>query len=131
MKFRRMREVYWLEASASTTRIMENVTPTTDIIEPAIVDIIPRAPSAPAPNRRGHRASHRWIPAESAAIKAAASPTLAMIINEGMNQKLDRRSLKSCLNLFMGRIPPPVPDFRHVLTVLVDVLLAVDELVLH
>jgi hypothetical protein len=54
MKFRRMRDVYWLEASANTTKIIENVTPTTVIIEPAIVDIIPRAPSAPAPNRRGH-----------------------------------------------------------------------------
>jgi hypothetical protein len=36
MKFRRMREVYWLEASASTTTVMENVTPTTVIIKPAI-----------------------------------------------------------------------------------------------
>jgi hypothetical protein len=39
--------VSWLKtvrASASTTNIMENVTSTTDIIEPTIVDIIPRAP---------------------------------------------------------------------------------------
>jgi hypothetical protein len=63
MKFRRMREVYWLEAIASTTRIIENVTPTTVIIEPAIVAIIPRAPSAPAPNRRGHRVSQWSVPA--------------------------------------------------------------------
>ena len=61
MKFRRMREVYWLEASASVTKVIENVTPTTVIIEPAIVDNIPRAPSAPAPNRRGQRASHRSL----------------------------------------------------------------------
>ncbi|HUS98613.1 MAG TPA: hypothetical protein VMX97_17955, partial [Hyphomicrobiaceae bacterium] len=122
MKFRRMREVYWLEASASTTKIMENVTPTTDIIEPAIVDIIPRAPSAPAPNRRGHRASHRSLPADSASINAAARATLNTTISEGINQKLDRRSFQSCPNLFMSQIPLPVPDFRHVLAVLVDVL---------
>ena len=103
MKFRRMREVYWLEASASTTRVMENVTPTTVIIEPAIVDIIPRAPSAPAPNRRGHWASHRSLPAESASINATARAMLNTTISEGINQKLDRRLLQSCLNLFMGQ----------------------------
>ncbi len=46
MKLRRMREVYWPDASASVTRVIENVTPTTLIIEPAIVDNIPRAPAA-------------------------------------------------------------------------------------
>lgn len=51
MKFRRMREVYWLDASA--TKVMENVIPITDIIEPASVDNIWRAPSAPAPDSRG------------------------------------------------------------------------------
>ena len=40
MKFRRMREVYWLEASASASRVMENVMPITVIIEPASVDNI-------------------------------------------------------------------------------------------
>jgi len=39
--------------ASSVTKIIENVTPTTVIIEPAIVLTIPRAPSAPAPNRRG------------------------------------------------------------------------------
>jgi hypothetical protein len=61
VKFRRMRDVYWLEAIANTTKIIENVTPTTVIIEPAIVDIIPRAPSAPDPNRSGHLFNH-WVP---------------------------------------------------------------------
>jgi len=97
-----MREVYWLEAIASTIRTIENVTPTTVIMEPAIVDIIPRAPSAPAPNSRGHCASHRWLTAESASIKTAARTMLAITISEGMNQKLDRRLLQSCLNLFMA-----------------------------
>jgi len=32
-----MREVYWLEANTSVIRVIENVTPTTVIIEPAIV----------------------------------------------------------------------------------------------
>jgi hypothetical protein len=49
-----MREAYWLEAKASTTKIIEYITPKTVIIEPAIVDIIARAPSAPNPNRLGH-----------------------------------------------------------------------------
>ena len=66
MKFRRMREVYWLEASASVTNTIENVTPTTVIIEPAIVDNTPRAPAALAPNRRGQRDIHCWLPAMSA-----------------------------------------------------------------
>ena len=35
MKFRRMREVYRLEASASVTKVIENVTPATVIIDPA------------------------------------------------------------------------------------------------
>lgn len=65
MKFRRMREVYWLETSASVTNTIENVTPTTVIIEPAIVDNTPRAPAALAPNRRGQRAIHCWLPAVS------------------------------------------------------------------
>jgi hypothetical protein len=41
------------------------------------------------------------------------------------------RLIRSCFNLFMGQIPLPIPDFRHVLAVLVDVLLVLDELVLH
>jgi hypothetical protein len=103
MKFRRMREVYWLEASANATRIMENVTPMTDIIEPASVDNIWRAPSAPTPNKRGHWASQRSLQAESASINAVAKTTLPRTISEGKNQKLDRRLLQSCLNLFMGQ----------------------------
>lgn len=51
MKFRRMQEVYWLEASVTST--IKNVTPITLIIEPTVVDNTPRAPTAPTPNRRG------------------------------------------------------------------------------
>ena len=93
MKFRRMREVYWLEASASATNVMENVTPITDIIEPAIVDNISREPAAPAPNRRGHWANHRSLPAESASTKTTAKTILNMTITKGTNQKLDRKLL--------------------------------------
>ncbi len=105
MKFRRMREEYWLEASASATNVIENVTPTTDIIEPAIVESIPRAPSAPAPKRRGHRDSHMSITEESASIRATASTALPATISEGRNQRLERTMLQSCLILFM-RHPP-------------------------
>lgn len=37
MKLRRMRDVYWLAANASATNVIENVTPMTVIVEPAIV----------------------------------------------------------------------------------------------
>jgi hypothetical protein len=103
MKFRRMREVYWIEASASVTKVIENVTPTMVIIEPAIVDNIPRAPSAPTPNRLGQRASHGSLPMESASIKATARAMLAATISEGTNQKLVRKLLQNRLNLVMAQ----------------------------
>ena len=104
MKFRRMREVYWLEAIASATRVIENVTPTTDIMEPAMVESIPRPPAAPAPNRRGHLASNLSPTKRSTSIRAMASTMLPATINEGRNHRLERRSLQSCLNLFMNRV---------------------------
>ncbi len=58
MKLRRTREVYWLDASANVTKVIENVVPTTVIIEAAIVDNITRAPAALAPKRRGQFSSH-------------------------------------------------------------------------
>ena len=94
MKLRRMREVYWLEASASVTKVIENVTPTTVIIEPAIVDNISRAPSALEPNRRGQRASHWALPVVCASIKTIARTMLPATISEGTNQKLDGRALQ-------------------------------------
>ena len=103
MKFRRMREVYWLEASASVIKVIENVTPTTVIIEPAMVASIPRAPAAPAPNRRGQSAIQSRLPAESASIKPTARTMLNATISDGRNQKLARRLLQRCLSLFMGR----------------------------
>jgi hypothetical protein len=91
MKFRRMREVYWLEASVRVTRVMENVTPTTVIIEPAMVASIPRAPAAPAPKRRGQSAIQSWLPEESTSIRPRARTVLNATINDGRNQKLSRR----------------------------------------
>jgi len=55
MKFRRIREVYWLDAKARATMVIENAVPATVIIELAIAESMPREPAAPAPNRRGHR----------------------------------------------------------------------------
>ena len=105
MKFRRTREVYWFDASASTTKVIENVTPTTVIIEPAIVESIPRAPAAPAPKRRGQRLIHCWLPVESASIKATASKMPSPIISDGKNQKLSRKTLQIRLSLFKVRAP--------------------------
>ena len=59
----------------------------------------------PGPNSRGHWASHRSLPVESASINATAKTILTTTISEGMNQKLDRRLLQSCLNLCMGQLP--------------------------
>src|SRR5665811_1650188 len=94
MKFLRIREVYWLEASVRATRVIENVTPTTVIIEPAIVDNISREPSALAPNRCGQRASHCVIAVECNLTNAIARAMLNARISEGTNQKLDRRLLQ-------------------------------------
>ena len=127
MKFRRMREVYWLEASASVIKVIENVTPTTVIIEPAIVDRIPRAPSAPTPNRRGQPDSHCLPPLESTSIKANATPMLAVIISAGTNQKLERRLLQNCLSLFMV---PPSMNLAHSLLNLNGVALSISGRVL-
>jgi hypothetical protein len=89
-----------------TVKTIENVTPTTVIIDPAIVDNIPRAPSAPTPNRRGQRDSHCSLPMKSASIKAVARAMLTATIIAGTNQKLARRLLQSRLSLFM--IEPPM-----------------------
>ncbi len=102
MKFRRMREVYWLEAKASATKVIEKVMPMRDIIEPARVANSWRAPSAPTPKRRGHRASQRSPHTASASISTSAATMPSTTASEGTNQKLDRASLKSCLNLFMS-----------------------------
>lgn len=59
------------------------MTPITVIIEPASVDNMPRAPSAPAPNRRGHRASQRSFSTESTSINAAAMAMLPATISVG------------------------------------------------
>jgi len=37
--------------------------------------------------------------------------------------------LQICLSLFMGQLPFPIPNLRHVLAVLVDVLRVLVELV--
>ncbi|MFT5350006.1 MAG: hypothetical protein ACI909_001335 [Planctomycetota bacterium] len=62
------------------------------IIEPADVDNIWRAPSAPTLNSRGHWLSHWLKPAESASINTTAKAMLLVTISAGINQKLDRRS---------------------------------------
>src|SRR5688572_18540441 len=93
MKLRSIREVYWLDASARVTSVIEKVTPTTVIIEPAIVESTSRAPPAPEPKTRGHRSIHGRACPESSSIKPRASAMLAAKISEGTNQKLLRRLL--------------------------------------
>ncbi|GJG89622.1 hypothetical protein tb265_48030 [Gemmatimonadetes bacterium T265] len=52
MKVRSTRGVYWADACATAAMVIENVTPDTVIIEPAMVESMPRASSAPAPRGR-------------------------------------------------------------------------------
>ncbi len=106
MKVRNMREVYWLDANASATKTTENVTPTTDIIELAMVDISACAPVAPAPNRRGHCSSKRALVIESASIMTAAKTMHTATITDGKNQKLDHRTFQIRLVQFIIRSIP-------------------------
>jgi hypothetical protein len=55
MKLRSTRGEYWLAASDKATTVIEKTTPATVIIDVAIADSMPRAPSAPAPKSRGQR----------------------------------------------------------------------------
>ena len=101
MKFRRMREVYWLDASASVIRVIENVTPTTVIIEPAIRGQ-PPARAGRAGAKQARPADQPFFaPVESASIKAAPKAMLPATISEGTNQKLARRLLHNRLSLFI------------------------------
>jgi hypothetical protein len=70
----------------NATKVIENVNPTTIIIEPAIVDNISRAPAAASPNRRGHQSIQDLLPVASASIKAIASAMLPATIRDGKNQ---------------------------------------------
>src|SRR5688500_10247891 len=88
MKLLTTRDVYWLEASERATRVIEKVMPTTVIIELAIVDSISRAPSAPAPNSRGHLCNISG--GRLTSIRHTASTMLLATISDGRNQKLDR-----------------------------------------
>lgn len=54
MKLRSTREVYWLAASASATTVIENTTPATVAIDPAMAVSMLRAPSASTSNTSGH-----------------------------------------------------------------------------
>jgi hypothetical protein len=103
-----MREVYLLEAKASVTRVIENVTSTTVIIEPAILDNTPRPPSVLTPNKRGQRGSQCPLLLGSASIKANAKTMLDPKITEGTNQKPAYKLPQNLLSLFI--IGPP---FNH------------------
>jgi hypothetical protein len=70
------------------------------IIDPAIVDKIPRAPSALAPKTSGQRVSHRVLASECAAIKATAMAMLPATISAGKSQKLVRSLSQSRLSEF-------------------------------
>jgi hypothetical protein len=104
MKWRRMRGEYWLDASDSATMVIENVTPATVIIEPAMLVKRPREPSAPTPNRRGQRPSSHSRPSHaSTSIRATASATAPMTSSVGSSHRLDRRFSSRWRNLCIGK----------------------------
>jgi len=101
MKFRSTLDEYWLEANDSDTIVIENTTPATVIIEPAIVDSMPLEPAAPAPNRRGQLSLTSCNSIRSVSISTSASATAAPTITAGTNQKLDRRSVQRSRGFLM------------------------------
>ena len=54
---RSTRGEYWLEASCSTTIVIEKTRPVTEIIAPAIVESTVRAPSIPPGKSSGTRST--------------------------------------------------------------------------
>src|SRR5690606_13637215 len=95
MKLRSTREVYWLEACASAAMVIENTTPATVIMEPAMIASSSRAPSASEANSHGQRLPGISPRCASNATSATASTMEASTISAGRNQKLARRLMAS------------------------------------
>ena len=94
---------------------IENVTPTMVIVEPAMVVIIPRASSAPAPNSRSHYASNRSLTAEPASIQTAASLNSRLNVRRvSMNRLSCQSSLTSAdkLSTFRGQFQTIHPSIH-------------------
>ncbi len=79
--------------------VMENTTPATVIIEPAMVASSSRAPSASEANRDGQRSAGEPSSWRSRATSPTATPTEASTISAGRNQKLERRLMAALLSL--------------------------------
>src|SRR5690349_21815175 len=88
MKLRRTRGEYWLAASDSATTVIEKTTPATVAIDVAIADSMPRAPSAPAPKRRGQRFERSMSIVDCSSTRPTAAATLVHSIRDGTNQRL-------------------------------------------
>ncbi len=73
--------------------------PTTDIIELAIVESIPRDPSAPAPNSLGNRMRDSLSITVLASINAIATTPERTTITDGTNQKLELHLLQIRLSI--------------------------------
>jgi len=106
MKFLRMRDVDWLEASASVTNTntntIENVTPTTVIIEPAILDNTPRA-ARRAGAKQTRPEGHPLLAAGGVHLNQGYCDRKAVRHNKTRAKtKMPRRLLQSRLNLFMN-----------------------------
>ena len=100
-----------MAACASAAMVMENTTPATVIIEPAMVASTSRAPSASSVNSHGRRSAGAVPSARSSATSASASAIAAETIIAGRNQKLERRLIASRLTVPLEMrlpIPPPV-----------------------
>src|SRR5690554_4658210 len=80
----------------------------TVIMEPANVESMSRAPSAPTPNKRGHWFNQSLLIRVSISTNTLAKSTLKATIKVGTNQKLERRSPHSFISLFMVNLPIPL-----------------------
>ena len=101
MKLRSTRGEYWLAVSDSATIVTENTTPATVIIEVAMAESMPRAPSAPAPNSRGQSSASCRPTMGSSSMSKSATATPAITISPGTNQRLPSRSSQSDRSRFM------------------------------
>lgn len=89
MKFRISRDEYCVDAVAIVMIVSVNDRLATVIIDPAIAVSIPRAPSAPTPNKRGNRAAQSYPTTASAAIRPLAIAIAAATMVSGTNHRLD------------------------------------------
>jgi hypothetical protein len=102
MKLRSTRGEYWLAVSDSATMVTENTTPATVIMDVAMADSIPRAPPAPAPNRRGQSCASSMSSSGCSSTSTSAAATPIRTSTLGTSQRLPSSVSQSGRNRCMA-----------------------------